>query len=427
MHSIAAPCGSNDNFQDASLTITFADRSRLATAMLALALSTTAHADAPATIAVGAYQVQAAIHGEGAYTVIMESGFGRDLNVWRQVAPQLARSARVLTYSRAGHGKSDPRPGLPTIAARTDELEQLVASAGRAPPFVLVGHSYGGLLIRSFAARHPEQVAGMVFVDPSDEGFTIALRKLDAAAVARDDQLTEQFMPPKFHPELKQVQAVLDSGKLPFSGALPDVPVAVLTSMQRREKPQLFLETPAAVQVWRGLHERFFRTFGNGSHVVTSESGHNIHQEQPQLVVAAVQGVIAAAESARSKRERAQARAELFRRLEQGGSDTDVAAALVASGFGEADINAIGYELLGPRKQPVLAERVMKANAGRYSLSENVQDSYGEVLLATGHPAKAKAQFMKAIALAEAQGRSANALAGYRANLAKAEGALGLH
>ncbi|NNG24030.1 alpha/beta fold hydrolase [Telluria aromaticivorans] len=404
-------------------------RGRIATALLALALSGTLQAASPApdTLKVGDYQVQVATFGAGNYTVILESGFGRDLGVWRNVAPALAKSARVMAYSRAGHGKSDPRLDPPTIAARTNELEQLIATAGLKPPFVLVGHSYGGFLVRSFATRHPEQVAGMVFVDPSDEAFNVELRKLDAAGVDKDTKLTEQFMPPKLHAELRSVQAVLDSGKLPFAGALPDVPVAVLTSVQKREQPQLFLETPAAVQVWRGLHERFFRSFSNGSHIVTAESGHNIHQEQPQLVVSAVEGVIAAAESARVKRVREAARAELMRRLEQGGSDAEMAKALETSGFGELDANRLGYELLGPRKQPLLAARLMKANAGKYSLSDNVQDSYGEVLLATGHPAKAKAQFMKAIALAEALGKGDKVVAGYRANLAKADQALGAH
>lgn len=404
-------------------------RGRVATALLALALSGTLQAASPApdTLKVGDYQVQVATFGAGSYTVILESGFGRDLGVWRNVAPALAKSARVMAYSRAGHGKSDPRLDPPTIAARTNELEQLIATAGLKPPFVLVGHSYGGFLVRSFATRHPEQVAGMVFVDPSDEAFNVELRKLDAAGVDKDTKLTEQFMPPKLHAELRSVQAVLDSGKLPFAGALPDVPVAVLTSVQKREQPQFFLETPAAVQVWRGLHERFFRSFSNGSHIVTADSGHNIHQEQPQLVVSAVEGVIAAAESARVKRVREAARAELMRRLEQGGSDAEMAKALETSGFGELDINRLGYELLGPRKQPLLAARLMKANAGKYSLSDNVQDSYGEVLLATGHPAKAKAQFMKAIALAEALGKGDKVVAGYRANLAKADQALGAH
>ncbi|MCC2974751.1 alpha/beta fold hydrolase [Massilia sp. IC2-476] len=407
------------------MTHAFALHGRMAAALLAFALSGPTHASVPSdTIKVGDYRVEAGTAGSGRYTVILEAGFGRNKDVWSRVTLPLAKSAKLMSYSRAGHGNSDPRPEAPTIAARTNELEQLIAKLDLKPPFVLVGHSYGGFLIRSYAARHPEQVAGMVFVDPSDEQFNVELRKLDSAAVDKDTKLTEQFMPPRFHPELRSVQAVLETGKLPFAGALPDVPVAVLTSVQKREQPQLFLETPAAVQVWRGLHERFFRNFSNGSHIVTAESGHNIHQEQPQLVVAAVEGVIAAAEGVRVKREREQARAGLLRHLELGGSDAAMVAALEASGLSEWDANRLGYELLGARKQPVLAERLMRAGASRFNTSDNMQDSYGEVLLATGKPLEARLQFMKAITLAEAQGKGDKVLAGYRANLAKAEGAM---
>ncbi len=282
-------------------------------ALLVLATATHAQSPAPAAtsapelLRVGQYGVQASTLGSGPYTVIFESGFGRDLNVWRHVAPAVAKSNKVFTYSRSGHGRSEARPVTPTLASRTDELEQLIAAAGLTPPFILVGHSYGGFLIRSYAARHPGQVAGMVFVDPSDEHQNVELRKLDPAGVDSDTRLLAQFMPPKLQPELGQVQAILDSGKLELAGPLPDVPVAVLTSVQRREKPQLFLETPAAVEVWRDLHARFFRGFRSGVHVVTPHSGHNIHQEQPQLVIDAVEQVIAAAETARTAREKEQA------------------------------------------------------------------------------------------------------------------------
>jgi pimeloyl-ACP methyl ester carboxylesterase len=253
---------------------------------------------APVQLAVGdqPYQVQLATAGAGRYTVIFESGFGTDLRAWRRVAPEVAKSARVLAYSRAGHGKSDPRPEPRTIAQNTAELEQLLAAAKLAPPYILVGHSYGALLMRSFAARHPEQVAGMVLVDPSDERFNPALRKLDAARAAEDDRQFAAIVPPKFQPELKLLQPVLDSGSLPLAGKLPDVPVVVLTSVQQAEKPMFFLETAPAVAIKRELHADFLRAFRDGSQVVTAKSGHNIQLEEPELVVAAVNKVIAAAD-----------------------------------------------------------------------------------------------------------------------------------
>ncbi len=278
---------------------------RTTMAALALACCTLAQAQTPAAlateqIAVGArpYAMQMASLGSGRYTVIFESGFGTDLRAWRKVAPEVAKSARAVAYSRAGHGQSEARPEPRTIEQSTVELEELIASAKLAPPFVLVGHSYGALLMRSFAARHPDQVAGMVLVDPSDERFNPALHQLDAERAASDDRAFAAIVPPKFQPELKLLQPVLDSGKLPFAGKLPDVPTVVLTSNRQAEKPEFFLETPQAVAIKQQLHADFVRQFREGSQVVTSKSGHNIQLEEPELVIAAVKKVIAAADGA---------------------------------------------------------------------------------------------------------------------------------
>lgn len=243
------------------------------------------------------YKVQVASGGSGRYTIIFESGFGTDLRAWRKVAPKLADVSRIFTYSRADHGSSDPRPEPRTIEQNTIELEQLIAAAKLAPPYILVGHSYGGLLARTFAARHPKKVAGMVLVDPADENFNPGLRKLDAARAAEDDRQFAAIVPTKFQPELKLLQPVLDSGTLPMAGKLPNVPTVVLTSVQQAEKPMFFLESLQAVALKRELHANFLRQFSHGSHVVTPKSGHNIQLDEPELVIAAVNKVIAAADA----------------------------------------------------------------------------------------------------------------------------------
>ncbi len=249
-------------------------------------------------IQVGAYQVQMAQQGSGRYTVIFESGFGTDLRAWRKVAPEVAQSAHVVTYSRAGHGGSDARPEPRTILQSSQELDQLIAAARLRPPFILVGHSYGGLLARAFAVRHPEQVAGMVLVDPSDERFNPALRRLDPERAAADDRQFAAIVPAKFKPELEQLQPVLDAGILPapLNGKLSDVPVVVLTSVQQAEKPMFFLETTEAVAIKRDLHADFLRQFSEAYQVLTMNSGHNIQLEEPALVIDAVRKVMAAAD-----------------------------------------------------------------------------------------------------------------------------------
>ena len=249
-------------------------------------------------IAVGAWQVQAAEQGSGRYTVIFESGFGTGLESWRKVAPEVAKSAHVMSYSRAGHGNSDPRPEPRSILESSRELDQLVAAAKLKPPFILVGHSYGGLLARAFALRHPEQVAGMVLVDPADERFNPALRRLDAARAADDDRRFNALVPARFRAEYDALKPVLDQGALPppLNGKLPDVPVVVLTSVQQVQKPEFFLQSVEAVAVKRDLHADFLRQFSEGSQVLTLRSGHNIQQEEPELVIEAVRKVMAAAD-----------------------------------------------------------------------------------------------------------------------------------
>ena len=270
-------------------------------AAIVLVCCALARTEAPAAderIAVGGYQVQAAQQGSGPYTVIFESGFATGLEAWRKVAPEVAKSAHVLTYSRAGHGSSDPRPEPRSILESSEELDQLVAAAKLKPPFILVGHSYGGLLARAFALRHPEQVAGMVLVDPADERFNPALRKLDAGRAEADDRQFNTLVPAKFRAEYEALKPILDRGALPapLDGRLPDVPVVVLSSVQVLEKPMFFLQSVEAVAIKRDLHADFLRQFSDGSQVQTLKSGHNIQLEEPQLVIDAVRKVMAAAD-----------------------------------------------------------------------------------------------------------------------------------
>lgn len=103
--------------------------------------------------------------GNGAPTVVLESGGAEGFLVWGKVQPALARVTRVCSYDRAGLGWSDPVSGPRDSAHIAGQLHELLAEAGVGGPLVLMGHSAGGLHIRVFAAHYPHDVAGLVFVD----------------------------------------------------------------------------------------------------------------------------------------------------------------------------------------------------------------------------------------------------------------------
>ncbi len=105
--------------------------------------------------------------GEGGPTVVLEAGSGSDSSTWSAVLDALAETTRTCAYDRAGRGRSDPIERH-TLSHAAAELHALLATAGEAPPFVVVGHSLGGAFSRVFASENRDKVVGLVMVDTFD-------------------------------------------------------------------------------------------------------------------------------------------------------------------------------------------------------------------------------------------------------------------
>jgi pimeloyl-ACP methyl ester carboxylesterase len=118
-------------------------------------------------IDVGGFRLHLNCSGNGSPAVIFDAALGASSISWSLVQPEVASLTRACSYDRAGFGWSDAGP-LPRTAGRiTDELRVLLTRAEISPPFILVGHSFGGLVVRVFAARYRSDVSGMVLVDPA--------------------------------------------------------------------------------------------------------------------------------------------------------------------------------------------------------------------------------------------------------------------
>ena len=115
---------------------------------------------------VGGHRIHIQVQGEGTCTVILESGVAAASPSWRLVQPEIAKFARVITYDRAGLGWSETGP-LPRTPERIlQDLCAALEGVGVKPPYIFVGHSFGGLVAQLYAARHREELAGMVLLDP---------------------------------------------------------------------------------------------------------------------------------------------------------------------------------------------------------------------------------------------------------------------
>jgi pimeloyl-ACP methyl ester carboxylesterase len=124
---------------------------------------------------IGSHRLHVLDSGKGHPTVVFEAGLPGSVLSWCQIQQDLARLVRVVSYDRAGLGWSDPGPEPRTAERIVEELRQMLDRAGVPGPYILVGHSFGGLTTRLFAARYPDDVAGLVLVDPVGPGEWVPL------------------------------------------------------------------------------------------------------------------------------------------------------------------------------------------------------------------------------------------------------------
>jgi pimeloyl-ACP methyl ester carboxylesterase len=119
-------------------------------------------------IDIGGFCLHALVQGEGAPTVVLEPGLGGFALQFAHIQPAVAAFTRVVAYDRAGQAWSDPSPNPRTPIFMVGELKMLLERLDLQPPYVLVGHSFGGLLARIYAGFRTEEVAGLVLIDSSD-------------------------------------------------------------------------------------------------------------------------------------------------------------------------------------------------------------------------------------------------------------------
>jgi pimeloyl-ACP methyl ester carboxylesterase len=117
------------------------------------------------TVEVDGCRMHLQISGKGEPTVVLESGLGGMSSAWGWIQPETAKFCSVVSYDRAGLGWSAPDPAPKSAALAARRLHTLLERAGARPPYLLVGHSMGGLLVRVFSGLFPDEVAGMVLID----------------------------------------------------------------------------------------------------------------------------------------------------------------------------------------------------------------------------------------------------------------------
>jgi pimeloyl-ACP methyl ester carboxylesterase len=244
---------------------------------------------------------------------------------WQRVQAEISAFTRVCSYDRAGYGHSDAGPLPRTSSQISSELHDLLREAGERPPFILVGHSFGGYNVRVFNGHYPSEVAGMVLADAPQEDeyelFPPAWKQFSADLLNRWEgqarwmplQITFGIARLKYGrllgkdaylilqakylqaraSELKEIQVSAAQARL--SGALGDKPLIVLTAVKQDDalKNAVSPDDFAHFQeIWvRILQPRLVQLSSRGKQVTLSDVGHDIPGEHPEAIVDAVREI----------------------------------------------------------------------------------------------------------------------------------------
>ena len=254
--------------------------------VLGVGQSTTTH-----MVSLGGYALHVLVSGREGPVVVFESGLGEPTETWNDVQPKVASFARTVLYDRAGIGKSEVAKGPRTVQSIVKDLHSMLKAANVPPPYILVGHSFGGLLVQLYAHSYPNEVTALVLIDPADPRLDTLLRKhMTATEWAAHKKAIDDAMPQMPAPVLAELQA-LEKSTLTATEVLPlpQIPVVLLTGTKKNpEFPGNPLEQDLKLQ----LHNQLLAEIPNSKHVLVANSRHYIQNDAPDLVIQAIQEVI---------------------------------------------------------------------------------------------------------------------------------------
>lgn len=291
-------------------------------------------------VAVNGSRMHIRCTGAGSPVVVLEAG-STDISLsWGKVQPGVAEFTRICTYDRLGYGWSDPLDGPVTARDVTGRLHSLLGAANISPPYVLVGHSLGGEYVRYYATRYPDDVAGIVLVDPGSEwqmvrtgeNFTREQQAAIHTAVlsiramgekAGDGTLAANLslvpadprLPPyEFHayqallatrPSFWEARAVeAESAFSIFTElqqeeiTLPEnIPLVVIASGDDMGFSQDPAKNAEANAIFRTLQQEMARESVNGTYRVAPDTTHYVQLDRPDIVIDAIRSVVDAGRS----------------------------------------------------------------------------------------------------------------------------------
>lgn len=279
---------------------------------------------------VGGYKMHINCTGQGSPTVILGGGSMENSLFWAGIQPEVARYTRVCSYDRAGSGWSEPSLQPRTATIMAEELHTLLVNAHIEGPYVLVGHSLGGMLMRVYTHNYPDEVVGMILVDSLHEEQIVRLpeiqKRLLQESIGQLRRLTwlsstgMMALVPQMFPnpgipddaytqlqattatseiietnvaELEVMEASLNEVVALRITSFGDLPLIVLSAGRKETLPSLSdAENQQRWEEWQALQSELVALSSDSKQIIAEQSGHMIQLDQPDLVIDAIREIL---------------------------------------------------------------------------------------------------------------------------------------
>jgi pimeloyl-ACP methyl ester carboxylesterase len=257
--------------------------------------SATASAPFRGLVDIGERRLFAEVAGTGIPTVVLEAGRGAWSATWEPIWVDLVALTRVVRYDRAGLGRSDPVVVPRTCADLAVDLHRLLQRVAQPGPYILVGHSIGGLTIRLYAYHYPQEIVGMVFVDPTHHDAFARKRAVLPPESPSDSvslrEIREQLNQQPIPSGDDLIDTLLCQEQARGCGRLGAMPLIVLTGMRRFADIPDELSAGFSALKWE-LHQDVVRLSDQGMLMRAEHSGHEIPSDEPVRILEAIRMLV---------------------------------------------------------------------------------------------------------------------------------------
>lgn len=239
------------------------------------------------TADIGGHKLEYVTAGEGSPVIVFLSGYGADIDTsWSRVYPAAEKISTVFAYNRFGYGASDKVEQPQSGEVIVNSLRDILREKGLIPPYVLVGHSLGGLYANLFARQYPHEVSGVVLIDSSHpdqlemmHGRQGSMRQAMTGVIWMIDSVFHRAR----HSEITSFDET--ASQIKKAGPFPDIPLVVITA---GKEPPSWLIGAEGIRIHQINQKSLVTLSPQGKQIIAEKSGHFVQNDEPEIVIQAI-------------------------------------------------------------------------------------------------------------------------------------------